>query len=98
MLLLQIKYVSEVAVLKHFRNSYLVNFISGLFSKFKLIGISIASDNGIFVNKLVTSIKTENLSVLLTDLIVSIDVKLSFVEYLDDIWGERRQPKNWERL
>ena len=86
MLLLQIKYVSEVAVLKHFRNSYLVNFISGLFSKFKLIGISIASDNGIFVNKL-TSIKIENvlLSVLLTDLIVSIDAKLSFVQYLDDI-------------
>ena len=84
MLLLQIKYVSEVAVLKHFRNSYLVNFISGLFSKFKLIGISIASDNGIFVNKL-TSIKIENLCVLLTDLIVSIDAKLSFVEYLDDI-------------
>ena len=59
-------------------SSCLVNFISELFSKIELIAISIASDNGIFVNKLVTSIEIKNLR---ATFISSINVKLSFVEY-----------------
>ena len=47
MLPLKVKCVSEVAILKSLRSSRLVNFISGLFSKIKLIAISIASDNRI---------------------------------------------------
>ena len=54
-------------------------FISGLFSKIKLIAVSVVSENRIFVNKLVTSHKIRNSSVTLTDLISSINVKLSFV-------------------
>ena len=65
----------EVVILKSFCSSRLVNFISGLLSKFTLIAISIASENGIFVNKLVTSNKIKNLSAALTDLIPSINVK-----------------------
>ena len=59
--------------------------MSGLFSKIKLIAISIASDNEIFVYKLVISNKIKNLYVTLTDWISLINVKLSFVEYLDGI-------------
>ena len=50
--------------------------MSGLFSKIKLIAISLASNNGIFVNRLVTSSEIKNVSVTLTDLISSINVKL----------------------
>ena len=63
-----------------------------------MIAISIALDNGIFLNRLVTSNEIKNLSVTLTDLISSINVKLSFVEYSDVILGERREPKYWARL
>ena len=85
MLPLKVKCVSEVAILKSFRSSRLVSFMSGLFSKIKLIAISIASDNGIFVNKLITSNEIKNFPATLTDLISSINVKLSFVEYTDGI-------------
>ena len=85
MLPLKVKCVSEVAILKSLRSSRLGNFISRLFSKIKFIAISIASDNGIFVNRLVTSKEVKNLSIRLTDLISSINVKLSFVEYSDGI-------------
>ena len=40
---------------------------------------------GYFVNKLVTSNEIKNLSATLTDLISSINVKLSFVKYSDGI-------------
>ena len=93
MLPLKVKCVSEVAILKILRSSRLVNFISGLFSKSQLIAISIVLDSGTFVNRLVTSDEIKNLSVTLTDLISSINVKLSFVEYSDVILGERREPK-----
>ena len=85
MLPLKIKCISDVAILKSFRSSSLVNFLSGLFPKIKLIEISIALDNGIFVIKLVTLNEIKNLSVTLTDLISSTNVKLSFTEYLDGI-------------
>ena len=98
MLPLKIKHISEVVVLKRFHGSRLVKFISELFSKIKWIETSIALDNGIFVNKLVTSNQIKNLPVTLTDLIYSINVKLSFEEYLGGIWGERREPKYWVRL
>ena len=85
-MLLKVESVSEVATLKSLRSSRLVNFISGLFSKIKLITMSIASDNGIFVNRLVTSNELKNLSVTLTDSISSIKVKLQkFVEYSNGI-------------
>ena len=84
MLPLKVKCVSEVAILKSLCSSCLVKFILGLFSKIKLITISIVSDNGIFVNRL-TSNKIKNLSVTFTDLISSINVKLSFMEYSDGI-------------
>ena len=58
-----------------------------------MVAISIASDNGIFVNRLVKLNKIKNLSVTLTNLISSINVKLSFVECSDGIGGERREPK-----
>ena len=57
----------------------LSKFVSGLFPKIKLIAVSVASENRIFVNKLVTSHEIRNSSVTLTDLISSINVKLSFV-------------------
>ena len=85
MLPLKVKCVSEVAILKSLHSSCLVKFILGLFSKIKLIATSVASDNGIFVNRLVTSNKIKNLSVTFTDLISSINVKLSFMEYSDGI-------------
>ena len=85
-MLLKVESVSEVATLKSLRSSRLVNFISGLFSKIKLITMSIASDNGIFVNRLVTSNELKNLSDTLTDSISSIKVKLQkFVEYSNGI-------------
>ena len=85
-MLLKVESVSEVATLKSLRSSRLVNFISGLFSKIKLITMSIASDNGIFVNRLVTSNELKNLSVTPTDSISSIKVKLQkFVEYSNGI-------------
>ena len=49
-----------VAILKRIYSSHLVNFMSGLFSKIKLTAISIASDNGIFKNKLVGSNEIKN--------------------------------------
>ena len=76
---LKVKRVSEFAILKRFCSLRLVNFISGLFSKIKLTAVSIVSDNGIFVNKLVTSNEIKNLSAKFTYLISSINVKLSFV-------------------
>ena len=76
MLPLKVISVSEVASVKSFYCSCLVYFISGLLSKFKLIAILIASNIGIFVNKLVTSIEIKTLSVTLTDLISSINVNL----------------------
>ena len=84
-MLLKVESVSEVATLKSLRSSRLVNFISGLFSKIKLIAISIASDNRIFVNRQVTSNEIKHLYVTLTDLISSMNVKLSFVEDSDGI-------------
>ena len=56
-----------VAILKRICSLHLVNFMSGLFSKIKLIAISTASDNGIFVNKLVGSKEIKNLSCTITD-------------------------------
>lgn len=56
-----------VAILKRIYSSHLVNFMSGLFSKIKLIAISTASDNGIFKNKLVGSNEIKNLSFTITD-------------------------------
>ena len=56
-----------VAILKRIYSSHLVNFMSGLFSKIKLTAISIASDNGIFKNKLVGSNEIKNLSFTITD-------------------------------
>ena len=97
MLPLKVKCVSVAAILKCFCSSRLVNFISVLFSKIKLIAISFASDNEIYKNKLVTSNEIKNLSATLTDLIFS-DLICSFVEYSDGIWGERREPKYWARL
>ena len=78
---LKVKCVSQVAIPKGFCSSGLVNFISESFSKIKLIAISIALDNWIFVNKLFTSNETKNLSATFTNLIFSINVNLSFVEY-----------------
>ena len=52
---LNVKRVPEVSTLKSFHNWPLLNFISGLFSKIKLIGTPFTSDNDIYVNKLVKS-------------------------------------------
>ena len=66
-----------------------------------MTAISNASGNEIFVNKLIISNKIKNLSILRTNLISSINVKLFFMVYLDGIWGERREPKygaRWQNL
>ena len=94
----KVKCITEVAILKGFRCSSLVNFISRLFSKIKFIAISIASDNGIFVNKFVTSNEIKKFMCYTYRFDFSLRVKLSFVEYSDGIWGERREPKYWTRL
>ena len=57
-----------------------------------------ASDDGIFLSKLITSKEIKRLCVTHTDLICSINMKLSFVEYLDGKWGERSESKNWAEL
>ena len=65
----------------------------GLFSKIRMIQILIVSVSGIFMNKLVASNKIYKLSVTITELISSINLDLSLVEYLDSISVERREPR-----